>query len=265
MCRWLIDRLIGKAARGAARGAGRAQLRWLALALLAGVLAGVAVAQRPDSGALWSIVHDRCEPHARQNSDPAPCVFVSLTEGYAVLKDNSPVKPLHYLLIPTERLTGIEDPAVVAPEQPNRWAEAWEARRFVEGLAGRALARDEVALAINSPFARSQNQLHIHIACLKPAMRAALTEQAAAIGGAFAPLPKPLLDRPYRAMRVLGDGLEADPFQVAAASGANLDRATLVVAGATFAEGPGFIILLDEADLEHGDRAHGEDLLAPDC
>lgn len=253
--------MIGQAAAGA----GRAQRRWFALALLAAAFAGAALAQRPDAGALWSIVHDRCEPHARQNSDPAPCVYVSLTEGYAVLKDNSPAKPLHYLLIPTDRLTGIEDPAVVAPEQPNRWAEAWDARRFVAALAGRALSRDEVVLAVNSPFARSQNQLHIHVACLKPEMRAALAEQAAAIGGAFAPLPKPLLDRPYRAMRLLGDALAVDPFQVAAASGAHMDHATLVVAGATFPEGPGFIVLLDEADPERGDRAHGEDLLAPDC
>jgi CDP-diacylglycerol pyrophosphatase len=212
------------------------------------------------------IVHDRCEPHARRGADPAPCALVSLNGGYAVLKDNSPVKPLHYLMIPTERLTGIEDPALLAPGQPNRWAEAWDARRFVATRAGRELARDEVALAINSPYARSQNQFHIHVACLKPAMRAALAEQAGGIGVAFAPLPKPLLgQQAYRAMRILGDSLPADPFQLAAASGAHLDRATMVVAGATFAEGPGFIVLLDEADPDKGDMAHGEDLLAPDC
>jgi CDP-diacylglycerol pyrophosphatase len=235
------------------------------LLLLGGLATGVAVAQRPDPGALWKIVHDRCEPHARQGADPAPCALVSLTDGYAVLKDNSPAKPLHYLMIPTERLSGIEDPAVLAAGRPNRWAEAWDARRFVAARAGRDLARDEVALAINSPHARSQNQLHIHVACLKRELRAALAEQAAAIGATFAALPKPLLDQPYRAMRLLGEALTADPFQLAAASGAHLDRATMVVVGAAFAEGPGFIVLLDEADPARGDFAHGEDLLAPDC
>ena len=62
----------------------------------------------------------------------------------------------------------------LSPGAPNYWAQAWHARRYVDQRAGRVLGRDELSLAINSVYGRSQDQLHIHIECIKPAVRAAL-------------------------------------------------------------------------------------------
>ena len=91
--------------------------------------------------------------------DPAPCALVDLDggepRGYAVLKDL--VGATQFLLIPTERVEGIESPQIVAADAPNYFAAAWRARSFVEQRAGRALPRDWIGLAINSAASRTQN------------------------------------------------------------------------------------------------------------
>jgi len=46
---------------------------------------------------------------------------------------------------------------------------------------------------------------------------------------------------------------------------ANMGEYTLVVAGATFAGKPGFIVLADRADLLRGDVANGESLQDHSC
>lgn len=229
---------------------------------------GVVVAKASDPDALWKIVHGSCVPHEQKAENPAPCAAVSLTGGYAVLKDNSPVKPLQFLLIPTERITGIEDPALLDAAAPNYWPDAWRARRFVEGLAKRPLSRDEIGLAVNSQYARTQDQLHIHVACLRPEVRAALSRALGAVGPEFAPLPEPLEGHAYRALRIPGDTLgTADPFRLVAAAGGrdHMGRETIVVTGADFADGPGFLVLNGEEDAATGDRGGGEQLVGPEC
>jgi len=119
------------------------------------------VARDPNS--LWLITHNVCVPDQRQFGNPSPCMKVDLAAGYVLLKD--PNSPTHFVLIPTARVAGIEDPAILLPTAPNYWDQAWRARRYVEERVGRALGRDEVSLAINSINGRTQNQLHIHIDC----------------------------------------------------------------------------------------------------
>ena len=64
-----------------------------------------------DPNALWNIVNGQCVPDQSNNGDPAPCALVDLDggepRGYAVLKDL--VGATQFLLIPTERVTGIEE------------------------------------------------------------------------------------------------------------------------------------------------------------
>ena len=130
-----------------------------------------------DPNALWTIVNGQCVPDQRNNGDPAPCALVDLDggepRGYAVLKDL--VGTTQYLLIPTERVPGIESPQILAVDAPNYFADAWRARSFVEQRAGRELPRDSLSLAINSADARSQDQLHIHVDCVRADVRQALT------------------------------------------------------------------------------------------
>ena len=243
----------------------------LATALVALSLAGCA-RRAADPNALWEIVHGQCVPGQQMHGDPAPCVEVDLRDGvgrgYAVLKDLR--GPTQFLLIPTARITGIESPALLAPDAPNYFAAAWQARTYVDERAGRALPRDDLSLAINSVFARSQDQLHIHIDCIRADVRDTLRQYAGQIGEHWAPLAPPLAGHRYLAIRVSGEQLgQANPFKLLAdgVPGARQDmgRHTLVVAGATFDGQPGFIILDDHADRAAGDRGGGEWLQDHHC
>jgi CDP-diacylglycerol pyrophosphatase len=226
-----------------------------------------------DPEALWKIVHDKCLPDQQQKSDPAPCTLVDQREGdakgYAVLKDI--VGATQYLLIPTARVPGIESDSLLAPDAPNYFADAWRERGFTERAAGQPLPRQAISLAINSAFGRSQNQLHIHIDCIRMDVASALRRQHGAIGDSWAPLPEPIAGHSYMAIRVLADDLDgANPFALVAdgVPGAHdaMGRQTLVVVGAEFADGhPGFIVLTDHVDLATGDRAAGEELQDHDC
>lgn len=227
---------------------------------------GTARAADPD--ALWKIVRDRCVPNEQQHADPDPCTVVDLhagvAKGYVLLKDV--LGKTQYLVLPTARVTGIEDSRLLTPDAANYFADAWGERGYTERAAGHALPRDALSLAVNSPYSRSQNQLHIHIDCLRPDVRAALLRQASAIGDHWAPLPEPLLGHHYWAMRLLGDQLGADPFKLLAGrTNGVLRDETIVVAGTESDGKPGFIILADRRDPATGDRAGGEELQDHSC
>jgi CDP-diacylglycerol pyrophosphatase len=203
-----------------------------------------AVASNPN--ALWIVVHDACVPNQRQFGNPSPCTKVDLAAGYAILKDR--VGLTQFLLIPTARVAGIEDPAILAPDAPHYWAQAWNARGYVDQRAGRLLARDEVSLAVNSVNGRTQAQLHIHIDCIKLEVKAALHAYAPEIGPYWAAFPVPLAGDSYLAEKVDAYDLSGvNPFRLLAElpeARAGMGEETLVVTGETESDGrPGFILL----------------------
>ena len=222
-----------------------------------------------DRKALWQVVNDVCVPDMRLRGKPAPCAMVNLRRGFVVL-DNI-VGRRQVLVIPTRRITGIEDPQLLSPTAPNYWQAAWEARAFVAQRLGRQLPREAIGLAINSVQSRTQDQLHIHVACLRPDVAAALRVGGASIRTLWSDLPTPLAGRRYRAMRVMGFELGTrDPFKLLAdgdpLAAADMGKQTLVVAGFRSRHGkPGFVLLAGRADPTTGDRAHGEDLLDHGC
>jgi CDP-diacylglycerol pyrophosphatase len=230
------------------------------------LLAGPVSAQA-DPDALWTIVHDQCVPNIYEHRDPAPCAQVDLGQGedrgWVVFKDN--VGERQYLLMPTAHITGIESPALLSPGATNYFGAAWQARAFVEQRAGGTVPRDWMSLAVNSAVSRSQNQLHIHIDCLRADVRDTLDSSAGRIGTTWAPFPIPLAGHTYWAVAVPGADLEVNPFVLLAdgLDGARTDMGqyTLVVVGADdVGGGPGFVILADRADGETGDFAGGEQL-----
>jgi CDP-diacylglycerol pyrophosphatase len=241
----------------------------LALGALLALLSGPALA---DPNALWNIVSTRCVPSEELHGDPAPCRLVDLRGGYAVLKDL--VGAAQFLLIPTARVTGIESPAILASDAPNYFADAWRARTYVDQALHRTLPREDVSLAINSVFGRSQNQLHIHVDCVRADVRDALRRDAASIGARWSPLPAPLPPgggHRYLAMHVAGENLDAvNPFRALAngvpSARSDMGRRTLVVVGITFPRGrPGFVMLEDRANPGTGDMASGEELQDHTC
>lgn len=201
---------------------------------------------------LWRFVHEQCVPDQLANLNPAPCASVDLTagidRGYAVFKDN--VGDHQYLLIPTTPVTGIEDPDLQRPDAPNYVAEAWRARAFTEASAGGALPRDWISLAVNGAVARTQNQLHIHIDCLRTEVHQAISDYAGTIGPMWAPLPVPLAGSRYDAFAVR-DLDAVNPFALAA-DGADPNLLTLAVVGTGTDADPGFVLLRSQADQAAG-------------
>jgi CDP-diacylglycerol pyrophosphatase len=238
----------------------------LPLALLLVVVAAVTQVYAANPSALWHIVHGRCVPDQTRHHDPAPCTVVNLSGGYAVLKDL--VGKTQFLLIPTARVSGIEDKAILAPNAPNYFADAWQVRHEVDKRAGHDLPRQDFALAINSIYGRTQNQLHIHIDCIRPDVRAALALHAAEIGPHWSRFPVKLSGHTYRAMRIAQARLDAiNPFRLLAADvpPADMRLHTLVLAGALFDGRPGFVLLDGIANLAVGNRGSGEELEDHSC
>ena len=243
-------------------------MRWL----LAGLLLGLAgCAPHPhDRMVLWHIVHGACVPHFAATGSPAPCLAVHPHAGYALLKDRDGATQV--LLIPTARVTGIEDPAVRAPDAPDYLALAWADRGVVARLAGRPLRRRDIALAVNAIAGRTQDQLHIHIDCVQPAVRAAVAAQAAGLNAAWRRFPVPLMDQPYLARVVVGRSLAGvNPFrlladQVPGAAGA-MGQWTLAVLGVRLPPDgrAGFVLLAGHVNPRTGDRGAGERLQDHAC
>jgi CDP-diacylglycerol pyrophosphatase len=234
--------------------------------------AGMAQTSSPRD-ALWQIVSTMCVPDQTQHHDPKPCSAVDLRDGddrgVAILKDIR--GETQFLLIPTARISGMESPEVLAPDAANYFGEAWEARSFVSAALHQNLPPDDISLAINSLSSRSQDQLHIHIDCVRTEVYDALHGAQGAISGEWKPLPHPLFGHPYKAMWVAGEHLGAkNPFKLLAdgVPGArqSMGDYTLVVVGLTRPDGSkGFVLLEDQVNREAHDLASGEELQDHSC
>ncbi|MEJ5175113.1 CDP-diacylglycerol diphosphatase [Erwinia sp. MYb416] len=122
-----------------------------------------------NSDQLWKIVSQQCVPGQEQKNNPSPCRQVNIQDGYVVLKDRNGA--LQFLLMPVAKITGVESPGLLNPSTPNYLAEAWRARHFMEEKRGAVIDDRIYSLAVNSRWGRTQNQLHVHISCLRPDIR----------------------------------------------------------------------------------------------
>jgi CDP-diacylglycerol pyrophosphatase len=234
-----------------------------ALIVVACGLAAVVMIERgfADPDALWQIVHDRCIPDQREHGDPAPCTLVDMADHWAVLKDRN--GDSQFLLIPTDRVTGIEDPLIRGDHAPNYWEAAWVARRFVEQRLSKTLASDDISLAINSRWARSQNQLHIHIDCVRPDVRETLSALQPQVGRAWSRAV--ILGQNYEVRSLDADDLHSrNVFDLVAdhlPPGQLMDQETIILVGAASPNGKsGFDLIAG-----HGGAGHGEDLQDHSC
>ena len=222
---------------------------------------GALPAHAADRDALKHIVQDQCLPHWRELRDPAPCARI-VPPDFAVLADRK--GGAHYLLIATGNVTGIEDPALLADDSPNYFAAAWAARDRLDGVIGHSLRRESVGLAINSAIMRGQDQMHVHIECVKPGVSRVLHAAAAELKPQWSRLW--LEDRAYSALRIDGEDLSGkDPVRLLAngvpGARAQMRAFTLVVVGMQFADGAGFIVLAGRTPLV----VPGETLLDSTC
>ena len=236
-----------------------------ALALIAAALALGLAPARADRMALWRIVHGECVPAAEKGAAlPPPCLQV---EGAtAVIKDRNGIAQL--LAIPTARVTGIEDPALLRPDAPDYFADAWRERALMAAYLPHMPARADVGIAVNSEYARSQDQLHLHVDCLKPEVVAAVAAYAPHFDGQWRPMTTALDGRRYWARRVdSADLAGVSPFlllgeEMPKAKG-EMGSWSLAALPVDFAGRPGFALLADHAELAAG--GHAEDLQDHDC
>jgi CDP-diacylglycerol pyrophosphatase len=181
-----------------------------------------AVARSPNT--LWSLA--RC--CAKDLLSDRNCRAYSKIDDFIILKDNDPAKPEAYLIIPTTKVTGIEDRKIFLPPVADFWAYGWQqAQIYLKKPAA------DTALAINSEYGRSQQQLHIHISCVRRDVAQALAENDGEIGADPAkPVEIPLGPQThiYRVIRVPSLMAES-PFALAAAMpGARADMAAQSIA-----------------------------------
>ena len=165
------------------------QLAVTLLLALAAAPAGAQSCSNPDLKrcVLWKFVHDQCVPEQTAHQTlTLPCVKVDLATGYVIFKDRT--GPNQFLAIPTEMVSGIEDPKILAPGAPNYFCQCLASGTDL--VFEDAMPREDIGLAINSKDGRTQDQLHIHIDCLLPdVVIAAVRKNAAAVTDKWAPFP----------------------------------------------------------------------------
>jgi CDP-diacylglycerol pyrophosphatase len=226
-----------------------------------------------NGGVLWRLTSQQCIPRQRAGTQPpAPCLSVDLARGdargHVVLKDL--VGVAQYLVMPTVPVAGIEDPRLLAPEAPNLFHIAWQARGLMAQRLGATPAREVVSISVNSPYGRTQDHLHLHLDCTAQATVEALRPLAASLGPRWSPSPVSLSGHPYFA-RWLDDSTLAstDPFRLLARDMPGrgpMAAWTLVLVGASRPDGrEGFILLAARADPAANFGASGEELQDHDC
>ena len=126
-------------------------------------------AARADRDFLWKEIGGVCVPAYKAEDVYGPCAMVNLDHDYAIYKTNN--DPYQYLLIPTGKVTGIEDVKLQQATEPNRFYDAWQSRGFMTQQLNKPIKEHMIALAVNAANARTQDQLHVHISCLSPEAR----------------------------------------------------------------------------------------------
>jgi CDP-diacylglycerol pyrophosphatase len=234
-------------------------------AAAAAAVGAIGLAIRPDDGALLSIAETKCVASAAKPNGEPPCVKIARPSGYVILKDRKGSH--HFLLLPLARLSGIESDVLVDGMTPNFFDLAWENRHLLTSESGVPVADSNILLAINSKYGRSQNQLHIHIACIDEDVRRRLEAADPAIKNLWSPLAGELKGHPYWARRVSHEQFDAvGPFRLLAfglplAAGV-MDRFSLAV---TVAPDGDFILLATERNLLALNFASAEELQDQEC
>lgn len=234
--------------------------------LFLGLLMGAKCGSAENRDALRQIVQNQCVPSWRERRDAEPCEEVHLSDdqstqgGYAILADRK--GGAHFLLIPTTTISGIEDQALRTGDVPNYFAAAWLARNLVARVYAKPLSRNYIGLAINSKYTRSQDQLHLHIECIRSRVHAALAEHAGEMTQTWLPI---MLDGVlFHALRMPGDErVEFNPFELLQKNppptAGEPAGYTLVLTGLDFEDGPGFVVLAGHNVIG------GEKLLDSEC
>ena len=242
---------------------------------VAGVFAVTAFATSAiglDRLALWQVVR-ACVVDFKLTGASLPCFEVDLSggeeRGNVVLR--APL--LHDLIVaPTRKIVGIEDPFLQSARAPNYFDAAWRARSFLKSADGRTPERDEIALIANSAVVRTQDQLHIHVGCLRTQAMLMLAAAAPNVPiGKWVRIGAVVPHTMFWGTRVRGADLaDIEPFRLAAEALADKvrDRAklTIAVAGVRVEGDDQFLVLASYVEATGGLLpVRSSDLLGESC
>jgi len=220
---------------------------------------------------LWPVV-GACIADYRATGASFPCLAVDLSggvdRGAVVLRP--PIGPPDTILSPTRKVVGIEDPWLQSPAAPNYFAAALRARWLVSGPKGQAPRMGDIALAANSRFARTQDQLHIHIGCAAPRIRRALRLAAGSLKvGEWTQFGPLAADATLWAMPTgQSDLAQIEPFRLAAQrfAGEDLGRLTIAVVGTRGTDRDELTLLVaEDAGSADGPQFSAEDVVDSRC
>ena len=254
---------------GAAGGIFGLRSALLTVAALATFSAAAAVENRE---ALWGVVQ-MCRINYEITGAAFPCLQANVAggvrHGYVILRP--PVGNPDLILSPTRKIAGVEESGLAAEDAPNYFDMAWSARSLL-GRDGERLPREDVALAVNSELARTQDQLHIHIGCLSNDVKQAIAALAPELSSSrWRRVSLPARGIPLWARTIGQDSLAGvNPFRIVAESlpdaGEDPGAVNIVVAGARSAAGRDDFVLLvaiDNRSSRHSPA--GSDVLGRAC
>jgi CDP-diacylglycerol pyrophosphatase len=212
-----------------------------------------------------------CKQTELLTHNPFPCLHVELGNGsepgFAVVPTPGAAS---VLMVPIRKLSGIESPELLSSDHPNWWEVAWAARDFlIERTQGR-VSRNDIALAVNSREARSQDQLHIHVACVNSNRFKEIRPFERSITSTWSTFPIRLASENWLAMRVEEEDLESNPFvllaKLDAASRGLMGEWGIAVIAWEFADGSeGFLIFATRRNEALAEQGSGVALLDPGC
>ena len=212
---------------------------------------------------LWKNVQERClTPPTPIHSD---CAIVDRQRGFVLYKDM--IGASHYLVIPVQPVSGVDDARVWSDREHNAWAFGWGAREIVAKAIGRPLPDTLLGLAINAKAARSQDQLHIHLDCISESARDFLA--SGAIDTRWRSLE--FRGKPVRARLIPSSDpvLAVDPFDVVREDiGANAsiaDRGVFLGYVRPSQGQAGFVVVDEPVDKAGGANGHASDFLDRGC
>lgn len=246
-------------------------VRWLYSGLMIGVI--ILLSACVPRNALWGVVDKLCRVNYQQKRDPAPCDEIYLPQGdakqaFSVIQN--PRFPYHFVLVPNIPIRGVEDANVLSDKGTDYFGYAWTMRYRMIYAYGRPISENRLGLAINSAYGRSQDQLHIHLSCLREDVYRQLKAERPYIGDQWALLPDTLLHHHYYAKRILQPALFgvyplhslAQHFQL---TSAEMARYGVAVVPTTFDGQAGFILLATRAGMDVGNYGSVEALLDTRC
>lgn len=223
--------------------------------------------------ALWQVVR-ACVADHQSTGAPFPCLAVDLAggvdRGSVVLRP--PFGAPDTILAPTRQVVGVEDPWLQSPAAPNYFAAALEARSFISKADGSQPRLSEVALAVNSRFTRTQDQLHIHIGCSSPRVQQAMRLLAASMKvGEWARVDSLVPGSELWALRTgRSDLAQTEPFRLVAARFAvgrsDLGRLMVSVVGTRIADRDELLLLVaDHRAQARSGHLWAEEIVEPAC